>query len=200
MDYPSYLIHYGIVGQKWGVRRFQNEDGSLTPEGIKRYSDLLDKSDRSEKDKKKLSKFEDKIDVSGIRNHNARVSDYSSRKERIRANARFDAETEKTRHEYAMNAGDRRQVGKDPMHYVKKYTDESLKTAIKFVNGDQSEDAQKIVQHYMNMSMNGLNNILFEIGDFNSYNEHPTKYNQIDYSYNVKNKKLSQKKWKSDWN
>lgn len=31
------LYHYGIKGQKWGVRRWQNEDGSLTPEGRKRY-------------------------------------------------------------------------------------------------------------------------------------------------------------------
>lgn len=33
------LMHHGIKGQKWGVRRYQNEDGSLTPEGRKRYSD-----------------------------------------------------------------------------------------------------------------------------------------------------------------
>lgn len=31
------LEHHGILGQKWGVRRFQNEDGSLTPEGKDRY-------------------------------------------------------------------------------------------------------------------------------------------------------------------
>jgi hypothetical protein len=35
------LYHFGIKGQKWGVRRFQNEDGSLTSEGQKRYEDLL---------------------------------------------------------------------------------------------------------------------------------------------------------------
>ena len=33
------LTHYGIKGQKWGVRRFQNKDGSLTPAGKKRYDD-----------------------------------------------------------------------------------------------------------------------------------------------------------------
>lgn len=43
------LRHYGIKGQRWGVRRFQNEDGSLTPEGEKRYqtslSNLYDNDD-----------------------------------------------------------------------------------------------------------------------------------------------------------
>ena len=33
----NYLAHYGIKGQKWGVRRFQNEDGTLTEEGKRRY-------------------------------------------------------------------------------------------------------------------------------------------------------------------
>ena len=35
-EYPSYLIHYGIQGQKWGNRRFQNEDGTWTDEGLRR--------------------------------------------------------------------------------------------------------------------------------------------------------------------
>lgn len=33
------LYHHGIKGMRWGVRRFQNKSGSLTPAGKKRYSD-----------------------------------------------------------------------------------------------------------------------------------------------------------------
>ena len=33
------LMHYGVLGMKWGIRRYQNPDGTLTPEGKKRYRD-----------------------------------------------------------------------------------------------------------------------------------------------------------------
>ena len=48
--YPNELIHYGIIGQKHGVRRFQNYDGTLTPAGIIRYRDKNeDGSDHTER-------------------------------------------------------------------------------------------------------------------------------------------------------
>lgn len=35
-----YISHHGIKGQKWGIRRYQNPDGTLTEEGKKRYGTI----------------------------------------------------------------------------------------------------------------------------------------------------------------
>lgn len=48
------IEHHGIKGMKWGVRRYQNKDGSLTPAGKKRQ-EKLDKKE-AKKELNKLSK------------------------------------------------------------------------------------------------------------------------------------------------
>ena len=63
------LYHYGIKGQKWGVRRFQNKDGSLTPAGKKRYDEYgMRYGVKAEYDKSKMD--EDVILKKGTRIQN----------------------------------------------------------------------------------------------------------------------------------
>lgn len=64
MDNNS-LQHYGVLGMRWGVRRYQSKDGSLTPAGKKRYQkemDKLKKEERMLKNKQKTKAMIDKLD------------------------------------------------------------------------------------------------------------------------------------------
>lgn len=48
------ICHYGVKGMKWGVRRYQNEDGTLTNAGKRRYGYNLDLNDKSRKNIAKI--------------------------------------------------------------------------------------------------------------------------------------------------
>ena len=48
------LFHHGSKGQKWGVRRYQNADGSLTAEGQKRYERDVRENNAKKKDNRAI--------------------------------------------------------------------------------------------------------------------------------------------------
>lgn len=108
MDNNS-LNHWGVKGMKWGVRRYQNKDGTLTPAGKKRYDKEMAKLRSEEKilrnkeaTKMKLEKLESKrsniearkkaLEDSEGNNHNPKKK--SSASETERKNVKKMTETE----------------------------------------------------------------------------------------------------------
>lgn len=69
-----YLAHHGIKGQKWGVRRFENEDGTLTAAGKKRYQaqEAYVKSYNKYKEAKKFKRSDFKL--GGSQNRHSRIA------------------------------------------------------------------------------------------------------------------------------
>lgn len=76
------LNHSGIKGMKWGIRRFQNKDGSLTPEGKKRYDREI--SELSEKKKKNYKADPNKWATDDLRSSKKVVDEASNLTNRLK--------------------------------------------------------------------------------------------------------------------
>lgn len=70
------LYHYGVIGMKWGVRRYQNKDGSLTPAGKRKQQRLQARNDRVEKH---VTAYTDKTLAGRVKNRSKIESKYDKK-------------------------------------------------------------------------------------------------------------------------
>lgn len=61
VSYDTYLAHHGIKGQHWGIRRYQNEDGTLTEAGKKKYRMTRDEYLNKIEKYRKVAKVANKV-------------------------------------------------------------------------------------------------------------------------------------------
>ena len=78
--YNTELYHHGIKGQKWGVRRYQNEDGTRTAAGKSRYDDGLTRRQRKKAAKNYDYRSSDSYNGKSASYKRARTNMYNTNK------------------------------------------------------------------------------------------------------------------------
>ena len=111
------LQHWGIKGMRWGVRRYQNKDGSLTPAGRKKYKAEMEKVKKAEADLKRRRATKTKLD------------NLAARKKAVKdGNDELDATEGKKKGLFGRKKD--KGSGKDGKKSLKDMTDEELNAAI----------------------------------------------------------------------
>lgn len=170
-DFRNYseLYHHGVLGQKWGVRRYQNSDGTLTDEGAKRYSKLTNKKTKIEqklqKSDERLNKLESKIDKRNIKLANARVKLNKAEKKRDKAQEKADNTQPYYDKKYALQdkANKYNDKAEQQKNIIKKYDDPKLDKAYqkeKLKNLNLSVKLSKIDSKIEQLGSSAISNIL----------------------------------------
>lgn len=118
MNNHIYLAHHGIKGMKWGVRRFQNPDGSLTPAGKKRYG-VLEEAVKRANDFSRYAESNAKRYAKSTTWEKSKYTDYQA--ESIRISKRQAARYKKLSEKYTNMLIDVRQVSKADLKEAKRF-------------------------------------------------------------------------------
>lgn len=135
MEVQEFLAHHGIKGQKWGIRRFQEEDGTLTAAGRARYDVDIEKSKKFYKEAKEQVK------------QHARSNDYYLNPEkttRIQAKKDFAKEQYKNEKTKARMNERKNAPGKHETNLIEKYKKEGMSQEEAEVRAYRRVRAEKI--------------------------------------------------------
>ena len=148
------LYHHGILGQKWGVRRYQNPDGSLTAAGKARYEKPLGNSSEMEKAYKRYRYLQGTKSLLGgdhSKDQSAKVlEEYHNKINKEKKNLKRIADA-KGKDEY------KKEVGK----IVSEFLDSYATAVLKDMNYNSSREATEWLKKQYWFGMPGADDIVF---------------------------------------
>lgn len=148
------LYHHGILGMKWGVRRYQNKDGTLTAAGKKRYGDDKSEKETDEQKRERLLKSTNPQELYKNRNL-LTTEEINERLKRIDAEKRLSRVAEETKKSGMDRVDQVLEVGRK-VNAVYEFTNTPVMKAIKkklgFGETEEKFNLQKIADNMDKLS------------------------------------------------
>lgn len=107
----TYLAHHGILGQKWGIRRYQNEDGTITEAGKKRIARLEGKK----KSQKSRYDVASKKYYNEVAKYGSKAADFRSQASKFRYDATYGLIGSKKYREYKLGKAEKLSLKADKL-------------------------------------------------------------------------------------